>query len=91
MESSIDLPTAALNIGVAALVIWYFWHVASSMIKSGRVLSAYLDSRTERQRLELEREARLGRYPLWYRAAQKLILAVLFAGVAYYMLKLVQG
>ena len=91
MDSGLDLPTVALIITVAALFIWYFWHVATSMIKSGKALSDYLDSRADRHRLELEREARFGRYPLWYRAAQKLILAVLFAGVAFYMLKLVQG
>ena len=91
MDGNLDLPTAALIIAVAALFIWYFWHTATSMIKGGKVLSAYLDSRAQRQRLELEREAKFGRYPLWYRAAQKLVLAILFSGSAYYVWKLVQG
>ncbi len=91
MAEWLDLQTIALVVGVLALFSWYFWHVATSMIKSTKTISTYLDGSAERQRHELEREAKFGRYPLWYRAVQKLVLAVLFASVAFYVLKLVQG
>ena len=91
MESSLDLQTVALVVAVVALIVWYFWHVAASIINGSKVLNAFLDGRAERQRQELQREAQFGPYPLWYRAAQKLILAILFVGFAYFMWKLVQG
>jgi hypothetical protein len=91
MAEWLDLQTIALVVGVLALVGWYFWHVATSMIKSTKTINAYLDGRAERQRHELEREAKFGPYPFWYKAAQKLVLAMLCAGVAFSMLKLVQG
>ncbi len=91
MDNGLDLSTVALVIAVVALFVWYFWHVATTVINGSKVLNAYLDSRADRQRQELEREAKFGPYPLWYRAAQKLVLATLFAIVVYYVWKLVQG
>ncbi len=83
MNSSLELPTIALIIAVAALFAWYFWHVAKSIVGGTKTVSDFLDGRAARQRAELEREAKFGPYPLWYRAAQKIIIAVLFVGSAW--------
>jgi uncharacterized ion transporter superfamily protein YfcC len=91
MESSIDLPTIALLVSVIALFVWFFWHTAYSMIKSAKNIAAIVDSSAARERLELEHEAKFGPRPLWYRAAQKIVLAVLFTGAAWLLWTLVQG
>lgn len=91
MASGFDLLAVALVIGVAALFVWYFWHVAASGMEASKALNAFLDSRAKRHRAELVREAKFGPHPLWYRAAQKLVLAILFSGFAYLVWKLIQG
>jgi hypothetical protein len=91
MESGIDLPTIALLISVVALFVWFFWHTAYSMIKSARNIADIFDSSAKLKRLELEREAKFGPRPLWYRVAQKMVLAVLFTGTAWLLWTLVQG
>ena len=83
MSNIVDLPVLALIIAVVALFAWYFWHVARSIISGTKAVSEIMDSRAARQRAELEREAKFGPYPLWYRAAQKVIIAVLFVGSAW--------
>ena len=83
MSNIVDLPFLALLIAVVALFVWYFWHVAKTMVSSTKTVSDFLDGRATRQRAELEREAKFGPHPLWYRAAQKVIIAVLFVGSAW--------
>ena len=80
MSEGIDIKGWALIISMAALFLWYFWHVASSMISGGRRIAEIADGAAERQRAELEYEAKYGPRPLWYRAMQKLIIAVLIVG-----------
>jgi uncharacterized membrane protein YqiK len=91
MESRIDLPTIALLVAVVALFVWFFWHTAYSMIKSARNIAEIVDGSSSRKRLELEHEANFGPRPLWYRAAQKIVLAVLISGAAWLLWTLVQG
>ena len=73
----------ALIIAVAALFVWYFWHVATSMISGARRISEIADGAAARQRAELEYEMQNGPRPLWYRATQKLIIAVLVVGTGW--------
>ncbi len=91
MESKVDLLTIALLIAVAALFVWYFWHTAYSMIKSARNIAEIVDGSSARTRLELEHEAKFGLQPLWYRAAQKLVMAVLLTSATLLLWTLVQG
>ena len=86
-----DLGWYAVGIALIALFAWYFWHTAKSMISSMRLIHEYLDTRSERLRRRLEHEAIHGRPPLWYRAAQKLMILIIIAGCVALMWMKVKG
>ena len=83
MTGSFDIYGWSLIIGVSALFVWFFWHTACAMLSSARRIAEIADSASARQRAELEYEAKFGPRPLWYRAVQKLIIAVLIAGTGW--------
>ena len=91
MTSSIDLQAIVVLVGVVALFVWFFWHTASAMLRNAKNIAAIIDGSSARKRLELEREVKFGPHPLWYRAAQKLVLAVLITGTAWLLWTLLQG
>lgn len=91
MSDSIDFADWALIISVAALFVWYFWHVATSLISGARRISEITDGAAARQRAELEYEAKFGPRPLWYRAMQKLVLTALFGLSAWLVWDMIQG
>jgi hypothetical protein len=72
-----DFSTIALALAVTALLVWYFWHSATSMIEYIRLLRAWIETRATRQRAAIEREIRFGPVPLWKRIGQVLSLGVL--------------
>ena len=83
VSEGFDIYGWSLIIGVAALFVWYFWHTAKSMISSARRIAEIAEGAADRQRAELDYEAKFGPRPLWYRAAQKLIIAVLIVGTGW--------
>ena len=83
MAEGFDITGWGLIIAVASLFIWYFWHVITSMISGARRISEVVDGAAARQRAELDYEAKFGPRPLWYRALQKLIIAVLIVGTGW--------
>lgn len=91
MAGSFDIAGWLLIMGVAALFGWYFWHVASSMVSGARRISEIADGAAARQRAELKYEAKFGPRPLWYRAMQKLIIAVLIVGSGWLIWNRMQG
>jgi hypothetical protein len=91
MSEGLDIPGWTLLAAVAVLFIWYFWHVVTSMVSGAHSIAEIADGAVARQRAELEHEAKFGKRPLWYRAAQKIILAVLIVGSAWLIWNLVRG
>ncbi|MFB2551635.1 hypothetical protein [Ensifer soli] len=81
MGASIDLYGLALVVAAIALFGWFFWHVAASLLDYGRSFARYLDGSSARRRAALEREARFGPLPLWYRAGQVISIVALVAGL----------
>jgi hypothetical protein len=73
-----------IAVGVLLLMLfgWFFWHTATSMIYYARMISEFLDMRSERLRRRLEFEAIHGRPPLWYRLVQRLVILLVIAGAA---------
>lgn len=82
MTETPDLFGLALAAGVIALFAWYFVSVGRRMLTGAQTVSRYLDGRAERQRTELEREAREGPAPLWLKAARILVLTALMGAIA---------
>ncbi|MDB5525994.1 MAG: hypothetical protein JWM58_3757 [Rhizobium sp.] len=82
MADGSDIGWIALGIAVVAMFAWYFWHTAVSMLRYGKSVSDYLDTRSERLRQKLEYEAIHGRPPLWYRLVQRLMILIVIAGAA---------
>lgn len=81
MNASIDIYGLLIAAFVVALFGWFFWHTAKGMFGYGRQISEFLDSSAKRQRAALEREAKFGRLPLWYRVGQIVSLGTLVAGI----------
>ena len=82
MSAAPDLYGLALAAGVIALFGWYFFAVARRILTGTLHLSRYFDGRAERQRAELEREARGGPLPYWLKAARVLVLTAMAGGIA---------
>ena len=83
MSEGFDIYGWSLIVGVTALFVLFFWHTARTMISSARRIAEIADGAAERQRAGLEYEAKFGPRPLWYRAMQKLIIAVLIVGTGW--------
>lgn len=67
---------------VAVLFIGYFWLVVTATVSGAHSIAEIADGAAARERAELEHEAMFGSRPVWYRAAQKIFLAVLLFGSA---------
>jgi hypothetical protein len=80
MTDVADIGWLAFGIAVVAMLVWYFWHTAVSMVAYAKSLTDFMDTRSARLRQRLEHEARYGRPPLWYRLAQRLIITIVIVG-----------
>ena len=72
----------AFGVLLLALVGWFFWHSATSMLHNARTIIEFWDMRSDRLRRRLEFEAIHGRPPFWYRLAQRLVILMVIAGAA---------
>jgi hypothetical protein len=84
MDKMPDWGVWILAAGVAALFLWFFWHVGSGMLAYGRQLIGMIQNWPQIRRSMVEAEVRAGgRYPLWFRAVRVLLIVamVVFAGL----------
>jgi hypothetical protein len=73
-----------LAAAIAALFIWYFWHVGHSLVEWFISTVRMIQNWPQTRRALVEAEARAGgRYPRWYRAARVVILLSVVALAAY--------
>lgn len=73
-----------LAASVAALFIWFFWHVGRSMVEALVGLVRTIQSWPQTRRALVDAEARAGgRYPWWFRAVRVLLVVATVALAAY--------
>jgi hypothetical protein len=84
MNGMPDWTVWVLAAAVAALFLWYFWHVGTGLLGYGRRLVDFIQNWPQLRRAMVEAEVRSGgRYPFWFRAARVLLIVamVAFAGL----------
>ena len=82
MNQAPDAGWIVFGLLLLGLFGWYFWHTIHSMFAYARALVDLMDTRSARLRQRIDHEAKYGVPPLWYRAAQKLIITIIIAGAA---------
>jgi hypothetical protein len=79
MDEMPDWGVWILAAAVAALFLWFFWHVGTGMLAYGRQFVGMIQNWPQIRRAMVEAEVRAGgRYPLWFRAIRVfLVLAMI--------------